>query len=90
MIGTNGIKKKELNADIILTKAKELVSSNGKNNAIATDEPHIHIIIHFLYTLLRLCIGPIIATPIIPEIIGLPPTKDTASGKKSSNHGFNI
>jgi hypothetical protein len=46
--------------------------------------------IHFLNTLLLLCIGPIILTPIIPEIIGLPPTNETAYGKISSNQGFNI
>ena len=48
------------------------------------------MIIHFLKTLLRLCMGPKIDTPIIPEIIGLPPTKDTASGKMSSNHGSHV
>ena len=29
-------------------------------------------------------------TPMIPEMIGLPPTKDTAFGRISSNQGFNI
>lgn len=27
-------------------------------------------------------------TPMIPEMIGLPPTNETASGRISSNHGF--
>lgn len=39
--------------------------------------------IHFLNYPLFLCIGPNIITPIIPEIIGLPPTAPTAIGKSS-------
>ena len=35
------------------------------------------------------CRGPIIMTPKIPEIMGLPPTAATAIGRSSDpNHGF--
>jgi hypothetical protein len=37
-----------------------------------------------------LCLGPKTITPIIPEIIGLPPTHPTAKARLSENHGVNM
>lgn len=90
MIGTNGIKKKELKAETKLAHTNESVYRSGKNKAIATLEPAMHIKIHFLYTPLRRCIGPIIITPMIPEIIGLPPTIETAAARFSENQGLSM
>ncbi len=41
------------------------------------------MIIHFLKAFYFLCFGPSITTPIIPLIIGLPPTTATAKGSES-------
>lgn len=57
---------------------------------MATLEPNIQIKIHFLYNPLFLCIGPIILTPMIPDMIGLPPTNETAVAKRSENHGLSM
>ena len=40
----------------------------------------MHIIIHFLKALYLLWIGPRVITPIIPLMMGLPPTAATAKG----------
>lgn len=45
--------------------------------------PAIQIRIHFLNTLDFLCMGPITMTPIMPLMMGLPPTAATAKGKES-------
>lgn len=45
--------------------------------------PIMQIKIHFLKTLSFLCKDPKIITPIIPLIIGLPPTAATARGNES-------
>lgn len=43
----------------------------------------MQITIHFLYFFSLLWIGPIIITPRIPLIMGLPPTAATANGRES-------
>ena len=50
----------------------------------------MQIKIHFLQTPLLLCMGPIRAMPMIPEMIGLPPTIDTAVAKFQENQGLSM
>jgi hypothetical protein len=90
MIGTIGIRKNEFKAEITHANAKMPGKRIGKNSTMATLEPNMQIMIHFLNTLLRLCNGPKTATPMIPEMIGLPPTNDTANGKMLLNHGLSM
>ena len=54
---------------------------------VKIDVPIMQIRIHFLYFPDFLCIGPIIMTPMMPEMTGLPPTHPTAMASSSLNHG---
>ena len=47
----------------------------------------MQININFLKTLLLRCIGPMMTTPRIPLITGLPPTYPTANARLSLNQG---